>query len=263
MLKNNSRTNSYSNYSLSSLAKVDEGNAITEKNKKKELKTELSELRKEINEPEPVTDAEANDDIDNEQKLSSLNDSINSLLDSINNATSLRSSEENLNSHGSMSFLNDSSRSLDFTTFMNNKEKEYEKKNLKKHSKEQLKDDDNVNPFFLLNPELLDSSFSDESNNSIENINVNDSFIKEKESSSSSSEKDKDNEKENDNELAKDDKEVNKIEKEDRDEQTEDINDKIEETENSEFTDTEVSSFKKLGNFFFNFSIHFLGKKFE
>ncbi|OUM64170.1 hypothetical protein PIROE2DRAFT_9138 [Piromyces sp. E2] len=241
MIKNNSRTNSFSNYSLT---KVDENTpAASEKSKKKELKTELNELKKEIseiNELEPITDTEINEEAEKEQKLSSLNDSIISLLDSINNATSLRSSEDNINSRLSLSFLNDSSRSFDFTTFMNNKEKEMEEKNEKKNSKEKLKDTEDINPFFLLNPELLESSFSEESMPQIENIKVENSFINEKENND---EKEKDNEPAQKNE---EEKENDIIEKDKEKEDQTENNNKAEETEISEYTDTDLSYFKKL-----------------
>jgi len=249
ILKNNSTTtslsnvirgNSFSNYSISSMAKMDENNTI-ENNKKKDTKTEVDETKKESE--DQVNSAEVNDNVENQQRLISLNGSINSLLDSVNNSNSLRSSEEYLNSQGSLSVL-DQKSSIDFSTFMNNKENELNKKNKgRKHDKDVLnsKEDENINPFFLLNPELLESSSSEESLPLIESLKIDsNSFEKEVEKAM---------EKEN----VKREIEKQKVEEKEsisREKEKEKDNNKkpIEEADISEITNTEVdlSSFKKL-----------------
>ena len=205
---------------------MDDTNITNEKNKKKDTKTEVQEAKKELEDSIDV--AEANGGIGNEKRLLSINDSINSLLDSLNN--SARSSEENLNSQGSLSIL-DQKGSIDFTTFMNNKEKELNQKSKGNKSNKNilgLEDDENVNPFFLLNPELLESSSSEESLPLIENLNVDSSSF----------------EKENAN-VEKEEQKVKEKEKE-----KENKKPVIEEADISEITNSEIdlSSFKKSGS---------------
>jgi len=253
IIKNNSTSlsnifggNSFSNYSVSSLAKVDEASNATERSRKKEPKTETMDTKKEVEESLTIDEANNNKNVkkENDFKLHSLNDSINSLLDSIDIATSLRSSDENLNSQGSISMLNDQiSSSIDLITFMNNNlenESKKKTKNRKHNNKEQyndLKDDDNINPFFLLNPELLEESSSEASYPAIESINIeNDSFEKEKE---------KEKEKKLKNENGKEDEGSEKVSIINNSKNN--VN-KLEETEISEITntDTEMALLKQI-----------------
>jgi len=219
---------------------MDENNTI-ENNKKKDTKIKADEAKKESE--DQVSLVEVNDNVENQQRLISLNGSVNSLLDSVNNSNSFRSSEEYLNSQGSLSVF-DQKSSIDFSTFMNNKENELnQKKKGRKHNKSVLnsKEDENINPFFLLNPELLESS-SEESLPLIENLKIdNNSYEKEVEEVM---------EKEN----VKKEKEKQEVEKKEginRKEEKDNNKKPIEEADISEITNTEVdlSSFKKLGNF--------------
>lgn len=207
------------------------------------------DTKKEVEESLTIDEANNNKNVkkENDFKLHSLNDSINSLLDSIDIATSLRSSDENLNSQGSISMLNDQiSSSIDLITFMNNNlenESKKKTKNRKHNNKEQyndLKDDDNINPFFLLNPELLEESSSEASYPAIESINIeNDSFEKEKE---------KEKEKKLKNENGKEDEGSEKVSIINNSKNN--VN-KLEETEISEITntDTEMALLKQIGKY--------------
>jgi len=226
--------NSFSNITIDSIPKVDEASNITEKNKSKEQKTESIDTKKEIEESITVVENNNNEKKDNELKSNDLNDSINYLLDSINIATSLRSSEENVNSQASLSIMDDDNSSINLVTYINNSlEKESKKKTKDKKQSNNLKDDENINPFFLLNPELLEDSSSEGSIPLIEDNNTEkDDF-----------EKALENEIKNGNSLEKKDnmenkKEREKDEKEEKGNEQNPDNNKLEEI--SELTNTDL-----------------------